>query len=70
MIEKIIKDRIIELEDNIEDTITGLQRILTKDLDIFEKIDKIDDYRNLLYICVSKWHELNYILSQYDKDKE
>lgn len=38
--EKIIKDKIIELEDNIEDSITGLQRILTKDLDIFEKIDK------------------------------
>ena len=70
MIEKIIKERIIELEDNIEDSITELQRVLTKDLDIFEKIDKIDDYRNLLYIYVSKWHELTYILSQYDKDKE
>lgn len=68
--EKIIKDKIIEIEDNIEDSITGLQRILTKDLDIFEKIDKIDHYRDLLYINVSKWQALTYILSQYEKDNE
>lgn len=68
--EKFIKERIIELEDNIEDSITELQRVLTKDLDIFEKIDKIDDYRDLLYVYVSKWHELTNILSQYEKDKE
>lgn len=68
--EKIIKDRIIELEDDIENSITELQRVLTKDLDIFEKLEKIDFYRDLLYCQLSKRHELTYILSQYEKDKE
>lgn len=70
MLEKFIKERINEIEHYINNSISGLQIILTKDLDIFEKIDKIDDYRDLLYIYVSKWHELTYILSQYEKDKE